>query len=362
MTTTILAVLTALLAAATAISFLRIAHGFVRVFSFPRIQIIILAAIVLVAVLVFVEPGWLDSLMVASLIAVIVAQAATILQFTPVRRPETAIYEGDPDGENTLSLVSFNIKESNRNYEGAMESARSLDPDLMLFMETDRPWVEALQPLGKTHPNVVSHPLDNAYGMILFSRLEIADSRVEYLIMDEIPSIHATIVLRDGQRFKLICVHPEPPVPHVDSLGRDAELITVARMVTEEPLPCLVTGDLNDVAWSNTTRMFQRLSRLLDPRVGRGFYNTFDARFFFMRWPLDHLFHDRRFQLIAMRRLDPAGSDHFPMYFKLALTRHEGSEVEMPARADAQDREEAAEIVEEGRRLDRDPIGTDWEN
>ena len=360
--TTTLAILTALLVAATAISFLRIAHGFVRVFSFPRLQIIVVAVLVLLAVFVFVEEGWLDSLMVASLVSVIVAQAATILQFTPVRKPETRRFEGDENGPETFSLVSFNVKESNTNFARAMDSARSRDPDLMLFMETDQKWVDALQPLAQTHPSVVAHPLSNAYGMILFSRLEIADAKVEYLVMDEIPSIHATIVLRDGQRFRLICVHPEPPVPHVDSLGRDAELVTVAKVVTQETLPCLVTGDLNDVAWSNTTRMFQRLSRLLDPRVGRGFYNTFDARYFFMRWPLDHLFHDRRFQLIAMDRLDPAGSDHFPMYFKLALTKAAGGELDMPDEANEEDRQEAEEIEAEGRRLKRDPIGTDWEN
>jgi len=79
-----------------------------------------------------------------------------------------------------------------------------------------------------------------------------------------------------------------------------------------------------------------------------------------MRWPLDHLFHDARLHLIAMKRLPDIGSDHYPMYFKLALTAS-ADEAELPEAADATDREESAEIEQDAREVDRDAIGTDWE-
>ncbi len=361
LTTTILAGLTALLLLATGLSFLRVAHGFVRIFSFPRLQFLAVALVLLAIALATLPPSGWRWFIDVGLIVVIGVQATCIAQFLPVRRQQSVRFEGDPNGPDTVSVLSANIKQSNRNYAAALALADTADADLALFMETDQAWVDALEPLAARYPHVVRHPLENAYGMVLFSRLPLENVVSEYLVMEGIPSIVATVRLRDGQRFRLYCVHPEPPVPHIDSVGRDAELVKIASLVTGQKLPAIVTGDLNDVAWSNTTRLFQRLSRLLDPRVGRGFYNTFDARFFFMRWPLDHLFHDVRFRLVDMQRLPAGGSDHFPMYFKLGLARGPG-DAEMPDEADESDREEARDITAEAKQLDRDPIGVDWES
>ena len=99
---------------------------------------------------------------------------------------------------------------------------------------------------------------------------------------------------------------------------------------------------------------------LLDPRVGRGFYSSFDSRFFFLRWPLDHLFHDARFRVVDLQRLDNVGSDHFPMYFALELngTAAQGEEV---AEASEDDQAELREMTEREAARDRRPVGEDWE-
>ena len=125
--------------------------------------------------------------------------------------------------------------------------------------------------------------------------------------------------LRSGDVVTLYGLHPEPPAPGEaeTSLPRDAELVLAGREIAERGAPTIVAGDFNDVAWSHTSRLFRRISRLLDPRIGRGMYNTFHAGYVLLRWPLDHVFVGDAFVLRRMARLPGFGSDHFPIYIAL---------------------------------------------
>ena len=87
----------------------------------------------------------------------------------------------------------------------------------------------------------------------------------------------------------------------------------VAQKAKNSDLPVLVMGDLNDVAWSYTTELFAKTSGLLDPRRGLGFFNSFNAKYFFLRFPLDHIFCSTDFSLTSLKRMNSCGSDHFPM-------------------------------------------------
>ncbi|HUR57362.1 MAG TPA: endonuclease/exonuclease/phosphatase family protein, partial [Opitutaceae bacterium] len=193
-------------------------------------------------------------------------------------------------------------------------------------------WERHLDSLQPEYPHAIKRPLDNSYGMHVYSRLPLEEARVEFLVERDIPSMHATLVLRSGQRVRAHFLHPTPPSPTENprSTERDAELIIVAKRVAEERGPVIVTGDLNDVAWSTTTRLFCKLSRLLDPRIGRGMYNTFHARWPFLRWPLDHIFHSDDFTLVALRRLPAIGSDHFPILAELMFQPERAAEQEAP--------------------------------
>ncbi len=167
--------------------------------------------------------------------------------------------------------------------------------------------------------------------MAIWSRLPLDDFEVQHIVQEDIPSFHATLRLRDGAGVRIHCLHPRPPAPQEGdtSAPRDAELVVMANRIREarearesegpaKP-PHIVLGDLNDVAWSRTTELFLKISGMLDPRRGRGLYNSFHAEHWWFRVPLDHVFVSPEFRLIDMRRLDYVGSDHYPMCIEVAL-------------------------------------------
>ncbi|MEM6303712.1 MAG: endonuclease/exonuclease/phosphatase family protein [Pseudomonadota bacterium] len=361
--TTSLWVLTGVLALATLISFSKRKLGVVRGFDFPRQQFLMMA-LPLAAIFALLQPGAYWQYGLGVLGAVIAVQAFFIIKFTPLwsRQSVAADARQRARTEQHVSLLTCNVKKSNRQYHRLIALIRDREPDVVMAIETDADWIDALKDgLARSYPHWIEVPQDNGYGLCLFSRLALRHWDVRELITRKVPSIRTSVILRGGRPFRLYVVHPEPPSYEQDTLGRDSELAMVGLEAKKDPLPTVVSGDLNDVAWSTTTRRFQRLSKLLDPRVGRGFYNTFSATMPWMRWPLDHLFHDARFRLVEMARERKVGSDHFPMWFVLCLADSDAINSD-PGMAEPGEVMQAKREIVAQRRKDRDPIGEDWEN
>ena len=259
-----------------------------------------------------------DRALLAASAATVAWQVFKIRTYTPLKRP-TVARASKSDPENRIVLMMTNVLEENREHDLLLRQVRTSDPDVLIAVEVDDRWMAALDALDDRYPYAVRRPINNTYGMVVFSKLELIEPRVEFLIEDDIPSIHARVRLPSGVEVTLHALHPRPPEPihDQDSAPRDAELVVVGRHVAKEEGPIIVAGDLNDVAWSPTSELFVRLSGLLDPRAGRGFYNSFNAHHVLLRYPLDHVFHSKHFKLVRIERLPYVGSDHFPILIEL---------------------------------------------
>ena len=306
--------------AATALPLWRTSRWWVRLCDFPRFQIALFAA-GLVATTVLLR--WPLTVTEATLLIAVGSaclwQVSWIWRYLPIAPVEVRRSVAGRDA-HCVSLLTTNVLQTTKDSESLLEIVVQADPDILLAVETDEWWCSQLSDgLSGRYPHHISQPLSNGYGLTLYSRLELVAPSVRFLIDEAIPSIKTGVRLRSGAIVDLYGLHPKPPAPMQDSAERDTELLLVGTEICRTGRPAIVLGDLNDVAWSPMTSEFKRVGGLLDPRRGRGFFNTYPAGLPGLRYPLDYIFHTAHFTVQRMRVLPRFASDHLPLMVALCL-------------------------------------------
>ena len=347
--------LAGLVAFLTAWGWLPLDNWWVRGVEFPRIQILVLGIIAWIGMLLFGAEWQLGQwLLFIALTATLGFQLRMVLPYTILWNKEVEKARiTATSSDDQLKIMVSNVLGPNNQTQKLVDLVNKEQPDILITLETDKKWQQALSVIEPDYPYTVKVPLDNLYGMHLYSKLELIDPEVKYLMIDDIPSIHTQLRLRNDSVIWLYCLHPMPPSPtEADkSTTRDAELLMVGRHIKEHNQKAILAGDLNDVAWSKTTRRFQRISGLLDPRIGRHFINTFHVDYPFLRWALDHIFHSACFTLVDMKRLPSIGSDHFPVLTTLQYEPEKTSEQKQNAPTmEAGDIKETENKIAEGKK------------
>lgn len=325
-----------------------IKHWTVRGWDYVRVQTSFLQALnlLLIFALSYPENEWQWGLVIG-LIATLTLQVIIVIPYSKIY----PVKQKKPKNRDTmwkLSLITANVFQDNTQYDKFCSIITKEDPDIFLTMETDKKWEHELDRFEKEYPYNVKVPIDNYYGMHLYSKYELSETRVEYMIEDDVPSIFTKVHYCDGEPLNLICVHPAPPSPteNETSKERDAELLLTGKKVRDLHAPIIVCGDLNDVVWSRVSRLFRKMTGLIDPRIGRGLYSTFHADHWYLRFPIDHMFHSEDICVDSMRRLNYYGSDHFPMYFSFWIEN--SVQADTHPHLDTETKEEIDENIEEG--------------
>lgn len=347
-------VLAGIVALVSALSAIESNEWWIRVWDFPRLQILVLAAVLCGAAFALRHRHRLP---IAAVLGLASAwQLYRIYPYTPLAPTEIGIVDDDKlDMASCFSALSLNVYQDNRDYARTERLLARENPDVIVLLETDQRWADALKDRLDTYSTVTGRPLDNTYGIIFATRLPARRTSVEVLTEPETPSVFAILETRQGTSFQLVALHPRPPKPGQDTEERDAEIAIAARRAARSPFPTLALGDFNDVAWSHTSQLFKRIGGYLDPRVGRGPYPTFPAGWPLLRWPLDHVFVSPDFVVHSIRVLEDVGSDHLPVAAELCLAPAIGRAVnEQPETPDAEDRKDTREIIEDYREDSRE--------
>jgi endonuclease/exonuclease/phosphatase (EEP) superfamily protein YafD len=307
--------------AATVLPISRSPRWWIRLCDFPRFQVGVLGIVVLGMLLMTRWPFVTGDAFLFIAVAVATSwQGSWVWRYfpgTPLEVPPIVVRVGHP---GRIALLTTNVLQSSRDSNSLLTIIGQADADVVLAVETDEWWCARLtEGLSAQYSHSLIYPLSNGYGLAAYSRLELIEPSIRFLVDDAIPSIKTGVRLHCGAIIDLYGLHPQPPAPLQDSIERDVELVLVGNEISRSERPAIVLGDLNDVAWSATTTEFKRAGGLVDPRRGRGFFNTYPAGLPGLRYPLDYIFHTPHFAVCDMRVLKRFKSDHLPLVAALCL-------------------------------------------
>lgn len=306
----------------TLVPLIAMSYWWIRLFDYPHVQLTVFTFFALALYFIrFEAKNKKDYLFVSVLFLCFIFQFIKISDYIPHRIYEAGEASKDVSQDDLISLYIANVLQDNTNPDLLIAEIKAKQPDVLLLMETNTRWQQDVAETVANYPFKVEVPLDNTYGMLLYSKLELITHEVAYLIDDSIPSIQSRVRLRSGKEIKLHAIHPTPPKPSPESRSskRTGELMKIALKVVDADIPVVVAGDFNDVSWSNTMVLFKSVSGLLDTRNGRGFYNSFDANSLLMRWPLDYVYVTEEFRVQKLGLGEDIDSDHFPVEITLSL-------------------------------------------
>jgi endonuclease/exonuclease/phosphatase (EEP) superfamily protein YafD len=347
--------LTLILALASFLPLLSTNLFIVRFMDFPRLQIALVLIVVLVAYLV--SGAWRDR---SGKVVVVLAIASLgyhfyrvhplLPLFSEVMAPQVA----DCAETNRLRVLVANVKKSNRQDDALFDLVGRTAPDVFLVMETNAWWDEKLKELNESFPyRIQSIPEEAAFfGIHVLSRYPLQEPKVEFYAGVDTPTVVTGVALPSGETVEFFGVHPRPPEFFQPTTMRDAVISSAALAAQESTVPSVVAGDFNAVPWERISRRAMRIAGLLDPRVGRGLFVSYDVNSLVKKWPLDQILFQDQLALQSFERLPSFGSDHYPILADLCLRpemagRQQAPEAELEDIVKARAEIEAAQAMPE---------------
>ena len=234
-------------------------------------------------------------------------------------------------GEPPFLVMTYNVRFDNRDEQAVAASIEQQSADVVVLRELEPPMAEALEErLGYLYPYSRIEP-----GCGLFSRLTILEYEA-FRLSDEAYDFAQRLVLDvEGRRLVFFSVHPKAPriggfhpfglplgIPTgLARRGRDADVLSIIRIVEDLEGPLVVAGDFN---LSDQHQPYGPLTTALvdshrESGWGLGFtFSPFGGPGLAM-WRIDLILHSRDLVALSTRLGEFGGSDHRPFVAELAF-------------------------------------------
>jgi endonuclease/exonuclease/phosphatase family metal-dependent hydrolase len=161
-------------------------------------------------------------------------------------------------------------------------------------------------------------PRDDPYGIALLSRWPIDDVQPADFANDGLPSLVANVDVR-GRKLQVIALHTRWPVVPEMQVARDLALQRAAALALTQPESTILLGDLNLTPYAPAFARLVTESGLRDALAGEAWRPTWQAGFWPLALPIDHVLVPPG-SCVTAHEIGPyVGSDHRPLQVTLRL-------------------------------------------
>lgn len=283
-----------------------------ELFAHFRWQVATAAVALFVAALVLRRP-W----MMAVTLAALVAQG--LPGMLPGRTASAHAMTGACTGP-TLRVVTANVLYTNTTHAPLVDWLARSDADVIALQEFTPAWEAALAPLASRYPHQLLLARPDPYGIALLSRwpLDRAAGAVD-LAGDGMPSLVGTVELAPGRQLRMMALHTHWPVTRELQRQRDLALRAAARVAADGNVPTVLVGDLNLTPYAPAFARLVAESGMRDALDERAWRPTWQAGFWPLALPIDHVLVPRDACVVAQEIGPDVGSDHRPLAVTLRL-------------------------------------------
>jgi endonuclease/exonuclease/phosphatase (EEP) superfamily protein YafD len=210
-------------------------------------------------------------------------------------------------GQETLSVLQFNVLATNVAYDQTIDRVLELSPDFVSFQEVSDTWGEALEKGLSTAYPFYQIASDGRYhqGIAVFSKYPLTNLKV--VEWDGTSNIIGEIHVGE-ESVNFLSLHTRSPMSKDRWIKRNAHIARAKQYVNEQAGEMLVLGDFNTVPWDRKLLNFKSSTRLLDSRKRlTPTYPTWNP--FVAQIPIDYIFHSKGIGCGSLDSVDIT-SDH----------------------------------------------------
>lgn len=272
----------------------------------------------LIAVLLLSLAGWLvlktGKARLLVTVASLPAIAYGITHFLSVKVQAPDAFAGG----NALTIYVANVKIENTDPTALLRQIANRKPDTILLIEPSPAFFAAVSAGLSQYQFQIKQLAQSPFSIALLSRVPATGSTIVYNSVFR--SIDARVCPVPDRCLNIIGVHPPPPFNTSTTVMRDNILGSLGALaVARNDAPLIIAGDLNTTQFSPAYGKHLTANGLRS-RNGYSFLSpSWFSRIPFLGLRIDDVLANKRVKILDVSVEPDIGSDHFPVFAKLAF-------------------------------------------